>query len=102
MADPLTVKTDAQDQPTADSKPKTQWVVSTRDDDRVVVWDPSDQHPGGEAWVAGKVPTEVAMTPDISGKLRMGELREATGEEISKRKAQLESQIGEPVKGPWD
>jgi hypothetical protein len=102
MPNPTTVKTDSQAEPTADSKPETTWVVSTRADDRIVVWDPTGEHPGGEAFIAGKVPAEVAMTPDISGKLRMGELREATAPEISKRKAQL-AQLAEPTaKGPWD
>jgi hypothetical protein len=102
MPDPTTVKTDAQGEATADSKPKTTWVVSTRADERVVVWDPSDVHPGGEAWVAGKVPAEVAMTPDISGKLRMGELREATEAEIAKRKAQLATLEAPAAKGVWE
>lgn len=96
MPDP--VKTEAAPAP----RPKTQWVVSNRDDERVALWDPDDVHPGGYAWVAGKVPDEVAMTPDVALKLRNEELRPATEAEIAKRKAQLLTLEAPAGKGVWD
>jgi hypothetical protein len=102
MPDPLVTKTDTQGQEKESSKPNTKWVVSARNDDRVALWEPDTDHPDGEAFVAGKVPAEVALTSEVNGKLRMGELREATPEEISKRKAQLGAAANTPPKGPWD
>lgn len=104
MADPTPTKTEAQGEKVPGSGTKTQWVVSNRADDRVAIWEPDEAHPGGEAWVAGKVPAEVAMTGEVSLKLRNEELRPATEAEIAKRKAQL-AQMEQPAaaaKGPWD
>jgi hypothetical protein len=104
MADPNPTKTDAQGQKVPGTGTKTQWVVSNRDDDRVALWEPHLDHPeGGEAWVAGKVPAEVALTPEVNARLRDEQLRPATEAEIAKRKAQL-AQMDQPsvAKGPWD
>jgi hypothetical protein len=101
MPDPITTKTDAQGQEAPTSKPKTVWVVSTRTDDRGW-WERDTDHPDLDLYVAGKVPAEAALTPAVNAKLRMGELREATDAEISKRKAQLGAAAAAPAKGPWD
>lgn len=46
------------------------WVKSGRQDDRVVLWEPSLSHPGGEAWIAGEKPERVAMTAAVAMELR--------------------------------
>jgi hypothetical protein len=101
MPDPVSTKTDDQGQPKSGPGAKTLWVVSARQDDKVVLWEPETSHPGGEAFIAGKVPEEVAMTAAVNAAMRQGELREATAEEVSKRKAQLGTPVT-PSKGPWD
>jgi hypothetical protein len=102
MADPTPTRTDEQGQKVPGSGVKTQWVVSNLKDDRVAIWEPDTAHPGGEAFVAGKVPAEVAMTAEMNLKLRNEEIRLATPEEITKRKAQL-AQMEQPSgKGVWD
>lgn len=104
MADPNPTKTDDQGQKVPGTGTKTQWLVSNRKDDRVALWEPDEAHPeGGHAWLAGKVPAEVALTPAVSQLLRDEQLRPATEAEIAKRKAQL-AQMDQPAvaKGPWD
>lgn len=101
MADPNPTKTDAQGEKVPGSGTKTQWVVSNRKDDRVAIWEKDDAHPGGEAYVAGKVPEEVAMTPEMSLRLRNEEIREATADEIAKRQKQI-GPAQAPAKGHWD
>lgn len=46
-------------------------VKSTRDDNRVALWERDDAHPGGEAMVYGPDPVEVGDTPLV--RLRIGE-----------------------------
>jgi hypothetical protein len=101
MPDPVSTKTDEAGQPKSGPQSKTQWVVSARTDDKVVLWEVDAAHPGGEAYVAGKVPAEVAPTAAVNAALRQGELRDATPEEISKRKSQLGAPAAVP-KGPWE
>jgi|SRR5215471_94483 len=55
---------------------ETIWVMSNRKDDRVVIWERDDRHPGGEAFVGGSAPDEVFRTPEIEGLLRAGLLVE--------------------------
>lgn len=63
----------------------TIWVKSGRDDDRVVLWEVSPEHPADdfgqhEAFVAGKdsAPVEVATTPRVNQLVRDGELVEVS------------------------
>lgn len=76
------------------------WVVSTRTDGRVVLWEVDDAHPGGEVFIAGPVPALAHPTADVNLALRNGELREATSTEIEKRKRQLRDI--RPNQGYWD
>jgi hypothetical protein len=101
MPDPTTTKTDAQGQEAPASKPKTVWVVLTRSDDRGW-WERDTDHPDTDLYLNGKVPSKAALTSEVNAKLRMGELREATPEEISKREAQLGAVATAPAKGAWD
>ncbi len=50
----------------------TIWVVSNRKDDRVVLFERDPAHPGGEAFVGGSGPAEVAKTPEVQRLLREG------------------------------
>lgn len=52
------------------------YVVSGRDDDRVVLTERHEDHPNGEVFVAGKTPVRVAKTLLVALKLRNEELVE--------------------------
>jgi hypothetical protein len=55
---------------------QTLWVVSNRQDNRVVLFERAPEHPGGEAFVGGSGPDFVARTPEVERLLRSGELVE--------------------------
>ncbi len=59
----------------ADEK-KTVWVISNRKDDRVVLFERDPAHPGGEAFVGGSTPAEVARTGSVERLLHQGLLVE--------------------------
>ena len=44
--------------------------------DVVVLWEQDDAHPGGQAFIAGPAPVEVALTPAVSKLLRDGVIEE--------------------------
>lgn len=44
--------------------------------DRVALWERHPSHPGGEAFVAGSKPVQVAATPQVSRLIRAGVLVE--------------------------
>lgn len=48
------------------------WVISNRQDDRVVLSEKHPDHPGGEAFVGGSAPDYVFRTPEIERCLRDG------------------------------
>lgn len=48
------------------------WVISNRKDDRTVLWERDDEHPGGEVFIGGSAPAEAARTPEINRLLREG------------------------------
>lgn len=50
----------------------TIWVISNRRDDRVVFWETDNEHPGGEAFIGGSAPAQVARTGAIEALLRSG------------------------------
>ncbi len=50
----------------------TIWVISNRRDDRTVLWEQNVAHPGGEAFIGGAGPANVAKTPAIESLLRSG------------------------------
>jgi hypothetical protein len=52
------------------------WVLSNRQDDRVVLWERDPAHPGGEAFVASGAPAKVAKTGEVARLLREGFLVE--------------------------
>lgn len=57
-------------------------VKSGRPDNKVVLWEKDDRHPGGEAWVDGtmKNPVEVYPTDTVRGRLADGQLVEVKPE----------------------
>lgn len=59
-----------------DKKQSIIWVMSNRVDDRVVLFEQDDRHPGGEAFIAGGTPDNVYRTPKIDRLLRDGLLVE--------------------------
>lgn len=56
--------------------PDVLWVMSNRVDDRVVLSERDDRHPGGEAFVAGSAPEHVFRTPMVAQLLNDGLLIE--------------------------
>lgn len=61
-------------QPVSDGEPI--WVLSNRVDDRVVLFERSPEHPGGEAFVGGAAPARVGRTGTVEDLLRRGLLLE--------------------------
>jgi hypothetical protein len=52
------------------------WVISNRQDDRVVLFERDPRHPGGEAFVGGSAPDKVYRTAEVERLLHTGELLE--------------------------
>jgi hypothetical protein len=49
--------------------------------DPVALWEKDARHPGGEAYIAGDTPVEVACTERVAEKLRLYELLEVVEDE---------------------
>lgn len=61
----------------ADEKdPNVLWVISNRQDDRVVLFERDPRHPGGEAFVGGSAPDTVYRTAEVERLLHTGEIVE--------------------------
>jgi hypothetical protein len=65
---------------------ETTWVISNRQDDRVVLFERDPAHPGGEAFVGGAGPDFVAKTPEVEAALRRGEMVEIPEPPDSRKK----------------
>jgi hypothetical protein len=52
------------------------WVISNRQDDRVVLFERDPRHPGGEAFVGGGAPDKVYRTAEVERLLHTGEIIE--------------------------
>lgn len=63
-------------EPAAESDPNILWVISNRQDDRVVLFERDPRHPGGEAFVGGPAPDKVYRTGEVERLLHTGELVE--------------------------
>lgn len=50
----------------------TVWAISNRQDDRVVLFERDERHPGGEAFIGGSTPDEVFKTDAIERLLHEG------------------------------
>jgi len=61
---------------TGEKEPDVLWVLSNRVDDRVVLFERDDRHPGGEAFVGGSAPDHVYRTPEVAAALNDGTLIE--------------------------
>jgi hypothetical protein len=48
------------------------WAISNRQDDRVVIFERDDRHPGGEAFLGGSTPDQVFKTPEIERLMHEG------------------------------
>ena len=56
-------------------------VRSARSDERVALWEKDDEHPGGEAYVAGSAAVQVATTSAVIRKIADGEIEVIDDEE---------------------
>ncbi len=65
---------------------QTIWAMSNRQDDRVVLWEQDEAHPGGEAFIGGSAPDLIAKTPRVEGLLREGLLIEIPEPPDSRKK----------------
>lgn len=70
-----TAKSKDVEAPAAEPSPYI-WVMSNRQDDRVVLFERDPAHPGGEAFVGGEGPDQVARTTRVVTLLRDGLLVE--------------------------
>lgn len=68
------------------AKSATLWVLSNRQDDRVVLWERDTAHPGGEAFVAGATPACVGRTAEVERLLRDNLLTEVSEPKDGPRK----------------
>jgi hypothetical protein len=50
--------------------------------DPVALWEKDERHPGGEAYIAGDTPVQVACTERVAAKLRAYELLEVVEPEV--------------------
>lgn len=53
--------------------PNVLWVISNRQDDRVVLFERDPRHPGGEAFLGGSAPDKVYRTAEVDRLLHTGE-----------------------------
>lgn len=60
----------------AEKDPNVLWVISNRQDDRVVLFERDPRHPGGEAFVGGAAPDKVYRTAEVERLLHTGEMIE--------------------------
>lgn len=75
---------------------KTKWYLSNRGDDRVVLWERDNRHPGGEVLIGGSSPVRAYQTERVLGAVYnlllidvpepMRTVKGADGEEIANRK----------------
>lgn len=68
------------------AKSTTLWVLSNRQDDRVVLWERDPAHPGGEAFVGGPTPAYVGRTAEVERLLKDGMLVEVSEPKDGPRK----------------
>lgn len=69
-----------------DANPKFVWLVSNRQDDRVVVHERDDAHPGGECFIGGSGPDYCAHTGLIDRYIREGLIIEIPEPPASRKK----------------
>lgn len=66
-------------------------VKSGRTDNKVVLWEKDERHPGGEVWVDGTManPVEVYPTDVVRGRLADGQLVEVRPEKKAAKKEEV-------------